>query len=105
MIVFISGPMTGLPNYNRTAFICAEAKLSEMGHTVLNPANHIPIHDPEAIPHSGYIEICKAMIDRCEAIVQLPGWEDSIGANMERIYAVKHHLDVLDYDELIKEGV
>lgn len=105
MIVFISGPMTGRENWNRTAFICAEARLSELGHTVLNPANHIPICHPDAIPHSGYIAICKAMIDQCEAIVQLPGWEDSIGAGMERLYAIKCGKAVLDYDEMIKEGI
>lgn len=103
MIVFLSGKMTGLPDYNRTAFILAEAHLSQLGHTVLSPANHIPIHDPEAIPHSGYIAICCAMIDQCDAIVQLPGWEDSIGANMERLYAERHGKQVLEYDEM-KEG-
>lgn len=95
MIVFISGKMTGLPDYNREAFERAEEILSGMGHTVLNPANHTPLFNPEAIPHAGYISICKAMIDQCDTIYQLRGWEDSPGAKLEFQYAIHHGKQIL----------
>ena len=100
MILFVSGAMTGHVDYNRSAFILAEARLSELGHTVLSPANHIPIHDPEAIPHSGYIAICCAMIDQADAIVQLPGWEESLGSRMERGYAMQKHKPIFSYEQM-----
>ncbi len=87
MIVFISGPMTGLPQYNVESFMAAEARLSLLGHTVLNPANHIPTVDPESITHEQYINIAKAMIDCCDAVYLLDGWEQSKGACIEREYA------------------
>lgn len=87
MIIYLAGKMTGCPNYNRTAFILEEARLSELGHTVLSPANHIPLHNPEAISHSQYMHIGCAMIDAADAVYLLPGWEDSPGANAERKYA------------------
>lgn len=36
--IYIAGPMTGIPDYNRPAFNEYAAKLVEQGHTVLNPA-------------------------------------------------------------------
>lgn len=88
MRLFISGPMTGIEGYNKDAFDLAEKILSDRGHTVLNPANHIPKHEPESISHDGYVRICKAMINECEAVVMLPGWEKSKGAREENEYAM-----------------
>lgn len=36
--VYLSGPMTGLPDYNRAAFNLREQAFSAKGNTVLNPA-------------------------------------------------------------------
>ena len=100
MILFISGPMSNMPNYNRSAFFIAEAHLSELGHTVLNPANLIPICHPDAIPHKGYVTICRAMIDQCDAIVQLDGWEESKGAKAELYHAHEKLKQVMHIKEV-----
>ena len=36
--IYISGPMTGLPEFNFPAFHAAAAKLRERGHAAVNPA-------------------------------------------------------------------
>lgn len=95
MKIFISGPITGKNNYNRSAFATAEGMLSDQGHTVLNPSNHTPIVDPESITHAAYLNICKAMIDCCDAIYMLNGWQDSKGANIERDYAMLYDKKIL----------
>lgn len=41
--VYLAGPITGLPNYNREAFRKAEVFLQSQGLTVYNP-NHIEVH-------------------------------------------------------------
>ncbi|MFA5027645.1 MAG: DUF4406 domain-containing protein, partial [Candidatus Methylomirabilota bacterium] len=35
--VYISGPMTGIPEYNRAAFLAAEARLRALGLEPVNP--------------------------------------------------------------------
>lgn len=87
MRIFISGKMTGEPNYNLLAFKAAEIELSNLDNTVLNPANHIPIYAPESIPHESYMQIAYAMIDACDAVYFLKGWNSSPGATMEMNYA------------------
>lgn len=90
MKVFISGPITGKPNYNRAAFILAEAGLSEQGHTVLSPANIIPLYNPEEITQKQYLNICFSMIDACDTVYFLKGWEHSKGSRAELDYAIQH---------------
>ena len=88
---YIAGPMTGLPDYNRPAFLLAEIALSAEGHTVLNPANHIPMVNPDSIDHAQYMQIALAMLDACDAVYFLDGWEKSRGARMEYDYARAKH--------------
>ena len=95
MIIYIAGPMTGYPDWNRSRFKSAESRLSWGGHTVLNPARHIPMWNPEAITHEQYMKIAFAMIDACDTIYLLDGWRDSKGAIQEYNYAVQYDKRVL----------
>lgn len=89
--VYIAGPMTGLPDFNRGAFFDAAQVLFDHGHIVLNPAVF-----PDGLEHGDYMKICLPMIDASEAVVMLPGWEKSKGANMEYHYAQIKHLPVFE---------
>ena len=100
MKIYLSGPMTGLPEYNYPAFHKAARALRAVGYRVVNPA--------ELHPHSRlrrWIAAMMAMLNLtpattlptwdeymrealrgllgCEAIVLLPGWEHSRGARCE----------------------
>lgn len=90
MKVFISGPITGKPGYNRHEFDKAEQLLSMLGHTVLSPAKLTPLNNPEAIQHEDYMSICFAMIAVCDAVYFLAGWGKSDGSRMEYDYARTH---------------
>ena len=90
MIITIIGPMTGHPGYNADLFDAVELELSSQGHTVFNPANNIPIVNPESVPHYHYLKISFAMIDCSDAVCMLFGWEKSPGAMLEYEYARKH---------------
>lgn len=78
--VYISGPMTGLPEFNKPAFDEAERFLRRIGYEPVNPAN---IHPPERQKHSDFMrEDLKALLD-CDSIYMLDGWQKSPGARIE----------------------
>lgn len=89
--MFISGPMSGLPDFNRGAFFDVANVLFCHGHIVLNPAVF-----PDGLEHGDYMKICLPMIDAAEAVIMLPGWEKSKGANMEYQYAQIKRLPVFE---------
>ena len=82
MIVYLAGPMAGLPDKGREAFKAAEELLSKRGFTVLNPACL-----PDGLRPDAYMPICFAMIDAADMLCMLDGWEDSKGAQLEYSYA------------------
>ena len=81
-VVYISGKMSGLPEYNRPAFMDAERRLKELDFVVLNPA-----WNPEGLDYENYMDIAFAMVRASDILVTLPGFEDSRGARAEVAYA------------------
>lgn len=80
-IIYLCGPMTGLPALNRPAFIAAECSLSDAGYIVINPArNGLP-------PGAPWINHMRrdiaAMVNAADAVATLPGCESSRGAIAE----------------------
>ena len=96
MKIYLAGPMTGLPKFNAPAFKAMEIALSAKGHTVMNPANHIPICNPEAIAYEKYLALGLFMIEICDAIFLLKGWETSKGARLERIFAEQRNKLIME---------
>jgi hypothetical protein len=82
-VVFISGPITGVPNYWE-AFERAEDDLTALGYIPLSPSRL-----PGGMSEAAYMRICLAMIDSADAVLFLPGSSSSLGANCEREYCRK----------------
>lgn len=82
MLYYIAGPMSGLPGYNRRAFDAAERMLRRDGHLVLNPAVL-----PTDLPYKTYLPICLTMLQQCDVVLLLHGWELSRGARLEAEFA------------------
>lgn len=79
--VFLSGPMTGLPDFNRKEFRRIEKELKKLypHWIILNPAIL-----PEGLEHHEYMKICTAMVKVADQVIALPGWEKSKGAIHEK---------------------
>lgn len=83
--VFISGPMSGIKDYNKPAFDAAEKKLKEAGYAVFNPA--WMIFDTNGWSHEDIMKIDLAALSQCKYIYMLDGWDKSKGSKQELAYA------------------
>lgn len=73
--IYIAGPISGLPNFNRDAFNAEAHRLLGLGHVALNPAIL-----PDGLEQHEYMAICIEMVKMADQLVMLPGWERSAGA-------------------------
>jgi hypothetical protein len=97
--VYISGPISGMKDSNRHAFLQAESLVEECGHIPVNPQKISAEHegpcrgaDNVRHPSDTRLEVHKygcymgpdlrALLD-CDILVHLPGWTDSRGAILE----------------------
>lgn len=78
---YVGGPMRGYPNLNKGMFSLIAHLLRSKGFTVWSPAEH-----------DSYLKLSfaqcmtvdlKKVIFGCRKIALLPGWRESLGANME----------------------
>ena len=106
MIVFISGPMSGLPNNNYPAFDAAAERLRSEGHSVVNPAESsrymMRMLQPPVATNTyaslesptwfDYMGIALSALQAVDAFLQLPGWQNSYGARIEALVAEKMSL-------------
>lgn len=91
MKVYISGPMTGLPEFNYPAFRCAEHRLASHGYDVINPVRHG--FDPSKT-WSDYMRLALIDVASCDGVALLAGWKRSRGAQLEAHVAMSLGLPV-----------
>lgn len=100
MIGYLSGPITGNKDYRRQ-FAKAAAALKKMGYNIINPAaidDAIPV---ECMSYEAIMRIDLELLATADYLVQLPGWEDSKGANRELGFALGAGKIVVTYEALI----
>jgi hypothetical protein len=79
--IYLSGPMTGYPEWNHPAFHAATDRLRSLGFTVFNPAE---VFDGDCTrDRSEYMRADIEALLRSDMIVTLPAWECSQGAKLE----------------------
>lgn len=88
VVVYISGPMSGIKNENKEAFNDMEKLLKELfGCTVLNPARH-----PIGLGYHKYMKYAKIDIENSHVIVLLKKFGRSPGAIREIQWAIDNQL-------------
>lgn len=80
-ILYLCGPMTGLPDHNYPAFNAAAKQLRAAGYQVVSPAETTL---PRSAPWVSHMRKDIAdMVNTCDAVATLPGCEASRGAVIE----------------------
>ncbi|MGV9364477.1 DUF4406 domain-containing protein [Amycolatopsis sp. NPDC003731] len=98
MKVYLSGPMTGLPDNNFPAFRAAAAELRAAGITVEDPS------DKGIVPGwawADYLRYDLGVLVTCDRVATLPGWRGSPGARLEVRVAKSLSMPVRPWKELL----
>ena len=112
MKVYLSGPMSGLPESNFPAFNHGAKLLRGMGVELVNPAELNPGCDAPPVDappevHKAYWQKCLRVdvreLTHCDAIVLLPGWEYSSGAHLELHNARQFGLLIATFEQFVGE--
>ncbi|MCM1327285.1 MAG: DUF4406 domain-containing protein [Bacteroidales bacterium] len=86
MVIYISGAISGTDDYMER-FQKVEDKLLGKGESVINPAR-FNANLPSIFCYEDYMKLDFTMIELCDAIYMMKGWEKSCGANREYGYAL-----------------
>jgi hypothetical protein len=83
--IYLSGPMTGLPDFNHAAFYAEEKRLRALGYRIINPA------EINSDPETPWQECLRydliEMLCDCDSLALLDGWETSKGVFLEMFVA------------------
>lgn len=106
---YLAGPMRGLPLFNFPAFDAAAQALRQTGRHVISPAD---LDRESGFDEHGNaspdIRACirrdvLAVIDHCDTIALLPGWENSKGCAVE--VALGKFLELKFIDALTQKDI
>ena len=86
MKIYISGAISNTDDYMER-FAKAEKELTENGYSAVNPAK-VNAQLPEDTSYEEYMKMSFCMLDMCDGIYLLKGWEKSCGSNRELGYAM-----------------
>jgi hypothetical protein len=107
--IYLAGPMRNYPAFNHPAFHRAAKLLRDLGHTVFCPAEHDNSVGLDTTEMAGDLdEIAAAGVSlrsllgadlawitsEADALVMMPGWENSPGARAEAAVALTLSLPV-----------
>jgi hypothetical protein len=105
MKLYVTGPMTGLPEFNYPAFRAAGARLQLAGFEVLNPIDaeeHNVTGQPQA--WDWYMRHALRMVLDADGLAVLPGAALSRGARLEIHVAAALGLPIRDVAVWTAEG-
>ena len=91
MKVYISGPMTGIPEFNRPEFDRAADRVRAAGHEPVLPAPYV-----DGKSYEEYLRDDIRMLLDCDGIYMLPGWQESKGAKIEHMIALACGIDEVE---------
>ena len=102
MRLYISGPMTGIPNNNREAFLECEKRLIDDGFNPENIVNPAKLDEDDVRKSwEDYLRRDLKILLDCQAIILLDGWHRSHGALLEFQLASRLDMKWFFYDNYL----
>jgi len=98
--IYISGPMTGIPEHNFPAFNAEADRLRALGYDVVNPVDLNPVEAQHSW-HECLRNDLKELLD-CDTIAMLDGWMDSNGAHLEMHVAHRVGIKVIEARTIVE---
>jgi len=96
--IYLSGPISGMPEKNHPLFMRVASHLRSQGHEVYNPREFCWTEG--VFPkRRAFAEYCDFICNKADAIVLLPGWQKSKGATTERGLAENCGLEIIEWSE------
>lgn len=102
ILLYIAGPMTGLPEFNAPAFRDAAGRYTEAGFVTIDPSTNFGGRTD--LPPEVYMRRDLRDVLGVDAVVMLEGWRASVNATLERDVARAVGAAVFD-DAAGHEGV
>ncbi len=95
-VIYLSGPISGMPGKNHELFMSVAGKLRADGHEVYNPREFCWTEG--VFPkRKAFATYCDFICNRADTIVMLPGWRKSKGATTEHGLAENCGLEVIEW--------
>lgn len=95
--VYISGPITGVPdNEFKRAFFRAYDELKAKGFNPMLPPGMVG--NEYDLEYDEFMALDFALLELCDAIYLLEGWENSDGATEELNFAAQHRKEIMFSD-------
>lgn len=94
--VYLSGPISNMPELNRPAFKKANEVLTKEGFEVIDPSLNSSLDTWE-----DYLKFDLPLVCKSDIVVLLDGWENSRGAKLEKFTADQLKIRVLRFNTLV----
>lgn len=95
--MYLSGPMTGIENYNHELFHRVAHEFRTVNFMVCSPAEFFD--GDRTKERKEYMREAIKYLLEADTIVLLPGWENSKGAKLEAAIATELDLNIMEYVE------
>lgn len=96
--IYISGPMTGIPDFNHPAFNSEAARLRALGYEVVNPAE---LNADTSLEWHACMRKALVGMLTCDTLALLEGWHKSAGAHLEMHVAHRVGMEIKDAKEVV----
>ena len=95
MLIYVAGPYRGDVDANIAKARAAGIRLWEDNHVAITPHLNTAHFEKDCnIDDDDYIRGDLKILERCDAIVMLQGWEESAGATAEHNFATTHKIPI-----------